>query len=536
MAVGSSDQDHAPEWRWALGWALVILAASCLPYLVAWATTPPGYQFGGILVNPLDGNSYLAKMRQGWLGSWQFRLSYTPEPHSGAFIFLFYLALGHVARFSGLPLIAVFHAARLLAGLALLLALYSFICRLTADRRERRLAYVLTGASAGLGALGVLLGTFPIDLWVPEAFAFFSLLANPHFPLGLALMLMLFGGVLWPAPGVRGWLVPGLAGLALAVVQPFALVPVYATVALWNILRIACCVVRKRWAELRASSGVTVGSTASVFLFSAPVLVYDYRVYTANPALAAWAAQNVTPAPTLTDLVLGLGVVGLLAVVGAAVVIHRRDGPGLALLAWGGVTLLLVNLPFALQRRAITGVEVPLALLAALGLARWLMPRLPGLWARRAAGLSLGLGLSGNVFLLLVLALGAVGQQRPSELPGLLYLSRDEAAGMQWLLSHGPDQVVLAAPRTGMLLPGYAGVRVFYGHPFETIDAPLKQLQAEAFLRGQLSAGEWRDVRQRFGVSYVFLGPAERQLGADRLGAEFEPVFQQGEVTIYRAL
>jgi hypothetical protein len=193
-------------------------------------------------------------------------------------------------------------------------------------------------------------------------------------------------------------------------------------------------------------------------------------------------------------------------------------------------------MPFALQRRAIIGVDIPLALLAALGLARGLMPRLPGLWARWAAGLTLGLSLVGNAFLLVVLTLGALGQQQPSQLPGLLYLSQDEAAGMQWLLGHAPGQVVLAAPRTGTLLPGHAGVRVFYGHPFETIDAPLKRAQAEAFFRGRLSAGEWRDVRQQFQVSYVFLGPVERRLGMDHLPDEFEPVFQQGDVTIYRVL
>ena len=65
----------AKDWRWVLVWAGVILAVSSLPYLIAWVATPSGYQFGGILVNPFDGNSYLAKMRQGWAGMWQFHLT-----------------------------------------------------------------------------------------------------------------------------------------------------------------------------------------------------------------------------------------------------------------------------------------------------------------------------------------------------------------------------------------------------------------------------------------------------------------------------
>ena len=34
------------------------------------------------------------------------------------------------------------------------------------------------------------------DLWVPEAFVHYSLVANPHFPLAMALMLIIFGQVL----------------------------------------------------------------------------------------------------------------------------------------------------------------------------------------------------------------------------------------------------------------------------------------------------------------------------------------------------
>jgi hypothetical protein len=219
--MGTDGHAHIKDWRWALAWAGVILAVSCLPYLIAWVATPPGYQFGGILVNPFDGNSYLAKMRQGWAGMWQFHLSYTPEPHDGVYIiYLFYLVSGHVARLTGLPLVFIYHLVRVLAGLALLVSVYAFLVRLTRDRFERRLGFLLVGTSAGLGWLGLAVGAFAIDLWVPEAFAFFSLLTNPHFPLAMALMLLILMHVVWPSRGVRRWLVPGLAALAGVLVQP----------------------------------------------------------------------------------------------------------------------------------------------------------------------------------------------------------------------------------------------------------------------------------------------------------------------------
>lgn len=521
-----ADRVSGKEWGWVLTSAGVILAVSFLPYLIAWIATPPGYQFGGILVNPFDGNSYLAKMRQGWVGTWQFHLTYTPEPHDGAYIFLFYLGLGHIARITGLRLILIYHVARVLGGLALLIAVYEFLLHLTDDLRERRLAFWLVGTSAGLGWLGAALGAFPIDLWVPEAFAFFSLLSNPHFPLAMALMLVIVTGVVWPASGIRRWLIPGLAALALALVQPFALAPIYATLALYLLLR--------GYLD-RAWPLTELITAAAVAMFSGPVLLYDFRIYTTSPALSAWAAQNVTPAPSVVNLILGFGLAGLLAIPGGMVVVGKRDWGGLVLLTWSLGTLVLVYLPLSLQRRLLIGLGLSLVMLAAIGLNRWFLSRLTNSRARLVIALAVGFSALGNIFLLAVLILGVLNRDLQSDLMARLYLSRDEATAMQWLLTHAQDEVVLAAPRTGMLLPGRAGVRVFVGHPFETIDAETKQAQAEAFFRGELSADEWQRLREQYHIRYVFVGPAERALGGggDHL-SDSTPVFQQGEVALYR--
>jgi len=189
------------EWRWAITWVIAILILSCIPYLIAIWNTPPGWRFAGILVNPFDGQSYLAKMQQGFMGNWRFVLTFTPEPHQGSFIFTFYLALGHVARLVGLPKIIVFHLARVLAGFGLLLMAYRFIARVTPNVATRKLAFALMVTASGLGWLGAAFGAFPIDLWVPEAFVPYSIYANPHFPLGMMLMLIILEQVLKVASG-----------------------------------------------------------------------------------------------------------------------------------------------------------------------------------------------------------------------------------------------------------------------------------------------------------------------------------------------
>ena len=150
-----------------------------------------------------------------------------------------------------------------------------------------------------------------------------------------------------------------------------------------------------------------------------------------------------------------------------------------------------------------------------------------GVWA-------VGFSLVGNLVLLGLLVLGALNQPTQPDFPGLLHLSRAESAGMRWLLDHARGEVVLAAPRTGMYLPGRAGVRVVYGHPFETIDAADKQARAEAFFRGALSRDEWRRLAAQHRIRYVFYGPTERRLGAGMPVDELELVFDQGDTSIYR--
>jgi hypothetical protein len=235
------------------------------------------------------------------------------------------------------------------------------------------------------------------------------------------------------------------------------------------------------------------------------------------------------------DLILGCGLVGLLAIPGGRIVARERDRGGLALLTWSVGTLVLVYLPFALQRRFLTGLGLPLAVLAAIGLNRWVLAKLEDGRARLVSVLTVCLSLIGNLFLLAVLTLGVLNRGGQADLFARLYLSQDEAAAMGWLLAHTQEEVVLAAPRTGMLLPGRAGVRVFVGHKYETVDAEGKQAQAEAFFRGDMPDDEWQRLREKYHIHYLFVGPAERALGggADRL-RELVPAFRQGDVDIYR--
>jgi hypothetical protein len=223
------------SWVWLAGSA-VLLVAVLAPYVAAWRAQPSGFVFPGFLVNPIDGFSYLAKMRQGAAGHWTFRLPYAADPGPGAFLFLYYLLLGHITRILGAAPVAAYHAARILGAAAMLAAAVLFFRTTLAGHATRNWALGLVLFGSGLGWLGAGIGRLPIDLWVPEAIPFLSAYANAHFPLSSAAMLIAMTTLTAPVlkPGIR-WAGAALAGVVLAVVQPFAVLPMIAVGLVWGL-------------------------------------------------------------------------------------------------------------------------------------------------------------------------------------------------------------------------------------------------------------------------------------------------------------
>ena len=184
------------EWVWVIIVAACVVALASLPYVVVYFTTPPGLRFVGTLLNPLDGDSYLAKMQIGAQGGWLFHLPYTAQDHPGALLFTFHILLGHIAAWTHLPIPLVYHLARVVAGFALLLTVYALIARATQDLAERRIAFLLVALSSGLGWLAVIFGHLGTsDLLIPESNTFFGLHITLHFPLAVALMIGILMGV-----------------------------------------------------------------------------------------------------------------------------------------------------------------------------------------------------------------------------------------------------------------------------------------------------------------------------------------------------
>jgi hypothetical protein len=516
------------EWRWVCIAGAVLLVVITAPFILADRLVAPDLHFMGVLVNPVDGVSYLVRMMDGFQGSWLYHLTYTPEHHQGVFLYTYYLALGHLSRLLDVPPILVFHTARLLGAMLMFVALYLFIADWTQDVRQRRVTWGLIVLGAGFGWVALMFGHFTPDLLlIPEAFPLQAAYANPHFPLAIAAGLWIAHTLVevtilddarWPGLGGRA------LGLALCTVflvstAPFILVPLG--------IGFGAVYARRWWREKRFPlRAVSWGSI--VALAGAPVAAYDaWAISAANPAMHAWSAQNLTPSPPVWDYLIAFAPLLILAGVGLNARRRSLAEGDILLIGWLVVGIALLYAPLGLQRRFAIGLIVPLAIFAGRGLLDGLGPRLGEKGRAWSIPLAFATFLPTTLLAILVpvVAASSVRAERFS-------IDQDETEALEWLATDArPDSLVLASPELSLYIPLY-GQRVVYAHPYETLDAEARLWAVAEYYQGLDCQAVMADD-----VDYVVVGERERSLagGGEGCPAAGEIAFRSsgGELLVY---
>jgi len=493
----------------------IVIIIISIPFVYAQLSGGSHYVFTGFLFNPADGNSYLAKMQEGWSGAWQFTLPYTAQPGSGTYLFLFYIFLGHLARWLNLPILMIYHITRILAAAGLLVTLSIFLSRfLKLESISARRTFLFLAFCSGVGWLAFPFGAFTSDFWVAEAYPFLSAYANPHFPLGLALLLGIII-LVEEKPALLNNLAIFLLSLILAIVLPFAIV-------VGGLLIFGLVVWKWIDSKVLAWQGIT-----SFFIGGVPFAAYQLLVSQTYPVLQGWNAQNLTPSPPIWDFILSFSPIFLLALYGAWTAWHSRQDTGNRLLIlWFILGFLLIYFPFPLQRRFMLGFYIPAACLGVIGLQRitrdsprkWLWP------------LTFSLSILTNALLILA---GIFGVQ--SHAPAI-YLEKPESQALAWISANTPmNSIILASPDMGLFIPADTGRKVLYGHPFETVNAEQEKAQVQTFFEGKLSIpGQAKFISDNH-IAYIFYGPREKALGSPMVLSSLKMAYKTGDVVIYQA-
>ena len=533
------------ELRWVCLMAALVMLFTLLPYYFGLFITPEGMKFMGWIHNPDEHNVYLSWMRQAREGQLFFFDRFTTEPQAARFFNLFFLVLGFASRVTHLPLVVIYHLARLLFGFLLLAAIYALAARFTSNLITRRLAFWLTAFGSGLGWLWWLLnfpgGRRPVDfgpgLVMPEAITFLSLLLNPLFCFSVWLLItgLLLLLISFQLRSVKWAIWSGVVFLILGNVHSYDMFTAYGVVLVYLVV---LGLTERRFPKAE------IGLAALAGLLSLPSVAYQYLVFRTNPVFQE-KALTLTLSPPLLDYFLSFGIPLLLAILGVVAIIRYRRKEQLFPVVWCIISFALVYLPVSFQRKLAEGLQVPICLLAALWVGDYLGGRLNrrGIaWAGLAAIL---LAVPSNGFFLAEAhqALITNNAAKAQFLMPPFYLYQEQLEGIHWLEedSH-PDQAVLCTPLIGSYIPGLSGNRVYVGHWAETLHYGQKLQIMHQFFRSETShTGRMAELSRKAlikseGLDYLFYGPYEQELGDFRPDQSplMESVFRNRLVTIYR--
>lgn len=516
---------------------LLFLAAITLPYAFAALITPPNLVWSGLISTPDDQNVHLMWARQARDGAFFMRDQFTTEPlisgERALFFNLLPFVMGVLARFTGLDVVVWYHVIRVAAA-ALGLWQFHLLARVvTRDEerfsRARIIALIFVAFTMGGGFLGTLwpalgrrfdfidnpVGSFPI---MPEAFFATSALVHPINTVSMALLALIFRLVLQKrgAPALFG------AALVLSNIHTYDALPLIAALSVW-----AFWMTRE---GDRASLKCGLSAIAGALL---PV-IYQFVVFRGSEEFRV-KALTVTAPPPLIHLVLSF--LPLLFCMAWTRPVTRELPATRLLWVWIVAVFSLIYVPtsiFPFARKMMEGVQLPMCILAALGLSA-LISRFP---ARRTR-----LALAGAIILVPLLSTAQVwswtlansaenNASRWKVWMPPLSITRGEAGALRILESQKETGAVLCLPFIGTYVPRATGKATYLGHWAETLHFGDKLGDADRFYKGRMTPPKARQFLTQHRIRWVIFGPFERALAGRELPAEtlgLQQIYQGGD-------
>ena len=540
------------EWTIAASISFGMTALLQLPYMLGYWTAPAGTAYSGLLVHLSDA-TYLVAIQLGIHGEWLYRIRFTSEPHVGAFLYTFYLALGHVARLLNLDAVTMWHVSLAVTSSVLFLVVFGFIAHFIPHPNWRLVAFFIALFGAGYDVFQLPFETWdptsgvPLDLRMPEAHLFYSALTYPHYNAAIVLILVSFWCALRAlsehlarARWIGLCLVGAMASAGVAMVYPFLVLLTAGVLGVFYIF----LALRARKILWRAGIFLVL-----MFLPLVPLFLYYLNVLATNPVIRAWNEQVQTYSPNPIHYLLTYGVYLALALWNLRRVGFGKTFPERRALLWiwVGVVAVLLYAPLNAQRRFVEGVHVPLAILATIGLYETALPRLAQTrWFQNLAqrpNYSVA-GLK-NFFTVVVLAFVSLSSiflyvsallTMTVQQPYPLFRPQGELAAMDWLRANADrEALVLSSYGSGAWLPYRADTRAFIGQYYETNHFSDKLKQVAKFFDARTEDAARIELLRAQKIDFVFFGRGEREVGTfdPARAAYLVRVFENVDAQVY---
>jgi hypothetical protein len=486
-------------------WAVVMTAIVSGPVVYAALAPPPGTQFSGsVEFYAYDSNTYLAWIRQASEGWWLLVDRYTTEPTGRCFFHPVFLALGLLVRLTGLPILAVWVVARVASAALATFCLFLFVRRAVGPGRQALIALATITLGGGIGWYWLVTdgSAASTDVWMPELTFYQSLRWPFLWSIALVMMMAFFAAAAEAiASGSRrAALAAGLLFAAVALVHPYNVVTFTVVPGVF----MATEALRNRRVDWSA-----VGNYVLIGLLAAPAILYQIAVVRIDPVLKLHSEVDMT-SPGPFWYLTGFGPV-LIALALFGLRPAWRGGP-LARLAvvWAVAGALLLYSPVSFNRRLVTGLIIPVGILASYPAEAFVARVLTARPTRaRVAAAAAAVAL----FLVAIVPTNALATREDwrSALYGRypVYIDRDLTGAFEWLRAAEPG-VVVADENLGNLVPAFTGQTVYAGHWAQTVDYGLKLRKVNRLLAGRMAPGELSRFLIESRARYILYDPRPR--------------------------
>ena len=535
------------------------MAITFVPYFIG-LSKANGRVFLWLAYNLDDSCAYLSWMRQAASGSGKVLNLFTTDPQHGLAPNPFFWVLGRLAGILHLPLIFMYHSARFVCGVGLLLAIWEFLNLNDIKENTQKLAFLFVCFSSGLGWLPFFWNEAapqPIDTWQPEAITFLSLYLSPLFCFSLALQVGIISLLLKAEKSgeIRFALLAGVCGFILGLAHTYDIVSISLVWSLYLIKQMLFPTSPSNRVKLMIQAACTGVMTLPAVAF----IAYELR----NEAVFQQRANVQTLSANIQWVFWGYGLTLVLAILGA---VSSRFKPNKSdadtlispipwlLIFWAIANVAAAYLPTAFQRKMLQGSHIPIAILAGIG-ACWLYDRMNASrfkfgFAAYALIATLILSLTNIRFVLRDLDgytanLAHTGVHRtyiqPGEVLALEWIEKNTAPGtpiqpLPWLdIAETPDgkrAIYKKDMAIACLTPGLTNRPVYCGHWGETPDyagSPPenrgKLFEIGSLLQPQLSDIDRVELIKKMKVKYLLFSQKAAVAPSDEINS-LAPIFR----------
>jgi hypothetical protein len=492
------------NWTFRISAILLAVLFSSAVCIFGYLQKVPGTSYTGIRsMNASDFNVNGAWVKQAQNGNLLFENPFTSNPQKPFLFRPFYVAISLPFQLLRLNPSVILHIWRIILSAILLIALFRILRIFDENPSRINIAFLLLAFTSGFGYFFRDIVPASSDLQIPEAFLFLTLGEPPHFQYSILLLWSGIAAIYLYSQNQRSGLWIFLICLELLwwdhPFDAFTLI----TIGLLTLFLF------DRWRK-------KLILLALILVISIPTLYY-YFALSKLPYAQGAAEQNLMPSPGIFSILTAFLPLLLLALVGAIYQykIPERRKVIIFLVGWSILHFVLAYLPVPFQRRLLSGVQLPLSILAAFALQQKIKKPV----------------FIGLILILLTCTNFYVTKTQISELQrgGMpFYLPDQYDRAFQWLSMHNPKGPVLSAFTTANFIPADTGMHAYWGHSALSPNIIQKGIEVKNFYNSPNP-----DFIRSNNIRYIFVGWEERHYSTPELHSPFTSIYDQDQIRIY---